>query len=103
MNAVLYTVDVVDVTIRFTRIQSPVDVRLHMVGELEDTSGRRVWAGWGANEAEILEKATAWLDDCHGRADHTPLIKLAPGGFLNEDLANAIQRGVWKRQAARLG
>lgn len=101
MKNELYTLGTTAVRITFVRTAHPVDPRLTVHGELKDLKGRRFWAGWGQSEADILRHAAEWLDDCHGRAAHTPPI-LTDETWPFDGLADAIQREVQQRQAARL-
>ena len=87
--------------IRFVDQVSPIDPRLQLLGELCDAKGARVWAGYGRHQAEILAHAAAWLDDCHGRATHTPAITVDQT-WPYPELAENIQRQVQASQAARL-
>ena len=97
----LYNHSTQPVHIHFTENTNPVDPRLTLLGELLDTSGRRVWAGYGRHQAEILAHAAAWLDDCHGRAAHTPPI-VVDQSWPFPLLAQNIQLQVQDSQAARL-
>lgn len=97
----LYNRSTQPVRIHFTENTSPVDPRLTLLGELLDASGRRVWAGYGRHQAEILAHAAAWLDDCHGRAGHTPPIAVDQS-WPFPLLAQNIQLQVQDSQAARL-
>jgi hypothetical protein len=101
MNAILYTVTPRPVRAHFTRVASPTDPRLKLLGELIDDTGRRVWAGFGQHEAEILAHAAAWFDNSHGRAAHTPLIEVDET-WPHPLLARVIQETVQQAQAARL-
>ena len=97
----LYDNSTQSVHIHFTENASPVDPRLALLGELLDSNGRRVWAGYGRHEAEILTHAAAWLDDCHGRAAHTPSI-VVDQSWPFPLLAESIQHQVQAAQSARL-
>ena len=97
----LYDNSTQSVRIHFTENASPVDPRLILLGELRDASGKRVWAGYGRHQAEILAHAAAWLDDCHGRAAHTPPI-VVDQSWPFPLLAQNIQLQVQASQAARL-
>lgn len=79
--------------IHFTEVASPVDPRLVTLGELLDVKGHRIWACYGRTQVEIVTAAAAWLDDCHGRAGHTPPI-MVDQSRPYQDLAAAIQRQV---------
>lgn len=89
------------VYVHFVDQVSPIDPRLQLMGELRDAAGRRVWAMFGRHQAEILAHAAAWMDDCHGRAAHTPPI-IVDQSWPYPDLAAAIQRQVQDSQTARL-
>lgn len=97
----LYDNSTQPVHIHFTENASPVDPRLVLLGELRDASGKRVWAGYGRHQAEILAHAASWLDDCHGRAAHTPPIAVDQS-WPFPLLAEAIQHQVQAAQSARL-
>lgn len=84
------------VSIHFTETASPVDPRLTLRGELVDVNGRRTWAGFGRTQADILRAAAAWLDDCHGRAGHTPAIAVDqswPFPLLAQSIQHEVQAG----------
>lgn len=89
------------ITITFTRQVSPIDARFCLLAELRDSQGRRFWAAWGTQETELFERAACWLDDCHGRAGHTPPIMLGPVG-VSVQVFSMIERDAQRRQAARL-
>ena len=97
----LYNVTESVLTIHFERVANPIDKRLALHGQLLDRNGRRTWAGWGETEADILAHAAAWWDDCHGRAAHTPEIRVDET-WPHPVLARTIQRTVQQYQAARL-
>lgn len=98
----LYMFAAPSIRIRFTETPSAVDPRLVLRGELLDSNGARIWAGYGRTQVEILQHAAAWLDDCHGRAGHTPVILADESWPGTRRLAESIQREVQQRQAARL-
>lgn len=91
------------VRIRFTENASPVDPRLGTVGELIDDKGDRVWACFGRNQVEIFQRAAEWLDDCHGRAGHTPEIIVDDTWACPQGFAASLQQEVQQRQTARIG
>lgn len=91
----------VHIHIHFTENASPVDPHLVLYGELRDANDKRIWAGYGRSQAEILARAAAWLDDCHGRAGHTPLIAVDQS-WPFPLLAESIQHQVQASQVARL-
>lgn len=89
------------VSIHFTEVASPVDPRLTLCGELLDANGRRAWAGFGRTQSDILRAAATWLDDCHGRAGHTPAI-LVDDTWPVPGLAASIQQEVQAGHARQL-
>lgn len=93
-----------NVAFKFERVERPLHPALTVIGQIVDGAGARVWAGWGSPDdmAGLYTKAAEWLDDCHGRAGHTPLLPVI-GDEAGREPWHDIQAAVNARQSADLG
>lgn len=76
-------------TLKFTEVDYPMHPALHLIAELVGPDGgqlappRRFWAAWGNSKTDLFEKAVQWLDNCHGRAGHTPSIIVSDSDWIS--------------------